>query len=745
MKTITLYLLLLLMLLGCVACENNDDDHKQTPSPDPDDDDDDDNDDDNNDNDNDDDTPFSSISLIEPLNWKRYSCDEQTKSGKTIVTGSYNIHGGKEATPTQIGQALKDYGPYDVFTLQECPEEYAQPIAQEMGMEYFFSDGQSLMSSTPLVNPQRHFFDVGTGGKFLHATTIIDGTEFSVYGVHVTWDQNGDLENRKLVDDYLAVDPVDRVVLMGDWNEELGSTQVTILEEQAADAWSSLGVPPSTRTTWPAIMFYGAEGMQLIDNTYFNKSSGACAVEGEILHLNPNMSDHKPQRSTIFFPDLPQFSAPILLDIIYGFGPDTLGFLFDKPLKQGEVEITFDGSQISIQDQAIIGDGTILLVQMSEPLPVGNEVAAKITDAVDIDDAQIAAPITITVPIYENLIQNPGAESSDEGWEFFAMETSTENHFVTPLVNDYFFTGTGQNPRAYASQDIPLDSYSDVIDAGFGWLSFGGACRTGYRLVDGGTSNLLLPHDECEGMVELLDADGELLGHVTGGRFDPLYWQPWRVTEPIPPKTRIARVTLRAAAAEQPLIANTASFDALNLSVMTGESPHNLAGGNLVVNPLFESGNQDWNFPQLTILAKDHWIPIRSNIDIISATGNYLVTALMLTPGEKTISQTIFLAEYTDLISTGQLDVEWGSYLRTWNPRTEISLHLTFLGGDAQVTGSDQIGPVNIPEWFIYSKTAPIPPGTVEAKLEWVASSDTAIIGVGCFFDAPFVYPVLVD
>ena len=745
MKTITLCLLLLLMLLGCVACENNDDDHKQTPSPDPDDDDDDDNDDDNDDNDNDDDTPFSSISLIEPLNWKRYSCGEQTKSGKTIVTGSYNIHGGKEATPTQIGQALKDYGPYDVFTLQECPEEYAQPIAQEMGMEYFFSDGQSLMSSTPLINPQRYYFDVGSGGKFLHATTIIDGTEFSVYGVHVTWDQNGDLENRKLVDDYLAVDPVDRVVLMGDWNEELGSTQVTILEEQAADAWSSLGVPPSTRTTWPAIMFYGAEGMQLIDNTYFNKSSGACAVEGEILHLNPNMSDHKPQRSTIFFPDLPQFSAPILMDVVYGLGPDTLGFLFDKPLKQGAVEITYDGSQISIQDQYTIGDGTILLVQASAPLPVGNEVTAKVTSAVDIDDAQIAAPITITVPIYENLIQNPEAESGDEGWEFFEMETATENHFVIPLVNDYFFTGTGGHPRAFASQDIPLDSYVDVIDAGFGWLSFGGAYRTGYRLVDGGTSNLLLPHDECEGMVELLDADGELLGHVTGGRFDPLYWQPWRVTEPIPPKTRIARVILRAAAAEQPLIANTASFDALNLSVMTGESPNGLAGGNLVTNPLFESGDQGWEFPQGTILAKDHWRPIRSNIDIISATGNYLVTTLMLTPGEKTISQTIFLDEYTDLISTGQLGVEWGSYLRTWNPRTEISLHLTFLGDDSQVTGSDQIGPVNIPEWFIYSKIAPIPLGTVEAKLEWVASSDTAIIGVGCFFDAPFIYPVLND
>ena len=734
----------LLFLLSGVGCNDNNDTGDDAPAPETDDDDDDNN-DDNDNNDNDDDTPLPFISLAESLNWKRYSCTDEVKDGKSIVTGNYNIHGGKEATPEQIGMALNGYGPFDVFALQECPEEYAQPIAQAMGMDYFYSDGQSLMSFTPLVNAQRHYYDVGSGSKFLHATTLIDGTEFSIYGIHVSWDQNGDLEIRKLVDDYLAVDPVGRLILMGDWNEELGSTQVTILEEQAADAWSSLGVSPSIRTTWPAVMFYGAEGMQLIDNTYFNKSSGACAVEGEIIHLTPNMSDHKPQRSTVFFPEQPQFAAPILLDVVYGLGADAIGFLFDKPLKQGAVEISYEGPQIPIQNQFTVGDGTILLVQTSEPLPVGAELTAKVTNAVDIDDAQITTPITMTFPIYENLIQNPGAESGEKGWEFSGMQIATENHFVTPLMDDHFFTGTGEHPRGNASQDIPLDSYGEVIDAGFGWLSFGGACKTGYRLVEGGTSNLLLPHDECEGMVELLDANGALLGHVTSGRFDPLYWQPWRVTQPIPPKTRIARVVMRAAASEQPLTENTASFDALHLFVMTDEFPHELAGGNLVANPLFESGDQGWTFPKGIILAKDHWIPIRSNIDIISATGNYWVAALMLSPGEKIISQNILLDEYFDLISTGQLAIEWGASLRTWNPRSEGLLALTFLNGDGQIKGSDQIGPVNIPEWFTYSKTTSVPQGTVEARLEWIASTDALLIGVGCFFDAPFAYPLFAD
>ena len=689
-----------------------------------------------------DDDPFPFIAAIEPLQWKRYSCPTQPREGITIVTGSFNIHGGKEGSPEEIGRALAAYGPFDLFSLQECPEEYAQPIAAELGMDFFYADGQSLMSATPLVDPQRFDYEVAGQGRFLHATVEIDGREISVYGVHVNWDEVGDLQNRELVDDYLAVDPVDRIVLMGDWNEELGSTQARILDERLADAWASLGVCPSCRTTWPAVMFYGAEGQQLIDNTYFNKASGGCTVDGEIIHLTPNRSDHKPQITRVFFPDTVGFVPPLLLDVVYGLGPESIGLLFDKPIADTEVELFAGETEITLSHLQIIGDGTLVRIVATDALPTGIELTARVLSAADVDGAQTTEPLELSFPLYENLLENPGAELGETGWNFKGMEPSSGFNHVLPLTGDSYFCGSSATLRGWAEQVVLLADFSGIIDAGHGLLVFGGASSTGYRIEEDGTSNILLPHDEGEGVVELLDEQGNLLKHISGGRLDVMYWQPWRVTDTIPPGTRFARIILRAVAGEEPLIFNSASFDAIHLSVATLEEPHELIGGNLAANPLFEEGREDWNMPAGIILAKDHFIPIRSNINVNTATGDYWLGALLVAPGTKTVSQVIPLAAYADRITEGALALQWGAYLRTWNPRSNAALRISFLGDSGNILQSDELGPINIPEWFQYSKTTAVPSGATAVRFEWIATGETFLLGVASFFDAPFVYPV---
>jgi len=690
----------------------------------------------------DDDDSFPFIASIEPLRWKRYSCPTQPREGITVVTGNFNIHGGKEGSPEEIGRALAAYGPFDVFSLQECPEEYAQPIAAQLGMYFFYADEQSLMSATPLYDPQRLEYKVAGRGRFLHATTEIDGREISVYGVHVDWNEVGDLQNRELVDDYLAVDPVERIVLMGDWNEELGSTQARILDERLADAWASLGVCPSCRTTWPAEMFYGAEGQQLIDNTYFNKSSGGCTVDGEIIHLTPNRSDHKPQTTSIFFPDTAGFVPPLLLDVVYGLGPDSIALLFDKPIADAKVELFAGKRAIELSHLQVIGDGTLVHIVAADPLPTGIELTARVLSALDVDGAQTTETLEHSFPLYENLLENPGAELGETGWDFNGMEPCSGFNHVLPLTGASYFSGSLTTLRGRAEQVVPLADFSEIIDAGHGLLVFGGASATGYRIAEGGTSNILLPHDEGEGVVELLDERGTLLKHISGSRFDVMYWQPWRVTDTIPPKTRFARIILRAVAGEMPLTFNSASFDAIHLSVATLEEPHELIGGNLVANPLFEQGRENWNMPAGIILAKDHFIPIRSNINVNTATGDYWLGALLLAPGTETVSQVIPLAAWADRIAEGSLALQWGSYLRTWNPRSNATLRLSFLGDSGNTVHSDELGPINIPEWFQYTKTTAVPSGTVAVRYEWIAMTQTCFSAVASFFDAPFVYPV---
>ena len=734
---------ILLFALGCLmGCSGsgNDDDDEDNDSFDDDDDDDDSSGDDDDDNDDD---SFPFIASVEPLNWKRYACNPDAKAGITAITGSYNIHGGKEGSPVEIGQALAGWGPFDVFSLQECPEQYAGPIADELGMFYYFSGGQSLMTAAPLSDPQAiAYLDAGRG-HFLHAEIQIKGVPFSVYGVHVNWDDTGDMQNRELVDDYVATDPVERLLLMGDWNEELGSTQARILDEQLADGWASMGVCPSCRTTWPAVMFYGAEGQQLIDNTYYNKSSGGCAVDGEILHFSPNRSDHKPQITRIFFPETPGYTPPILLDVVYGFGPDSIGLLFDKPIANATVELILGDAKVELASQQPIDDGTLYLVKAAGALAEKTEYTIRVLSAQDVDGAQTTQAVDLDFPWYENLLKNPGAESGGTGWDLLGMEATDEINHVVPLFGDAFFSGSANTPRAHAVQDVTLDHYAELIDAGHALLALGGASATGYRVEPGGTSNILLPHDESEAVVEILDGRGVLLKHVSAGRFDTLYWQPWRVVESIPPEARVARVILRAYAAEMPLTFNSASFDALHLFVMATKNPHDLAGGNLVGNPLFEQGKQGWDMPEGMLLAKDHWIPIRSNIDINSATGDWWLAAMMFTPGSKTVSQQFPLTDYADLIESNSLSLEWGAYLRTWNPRSEAALILIFLGPSGNVLGSDQLGPINIPEWFAYSKVTPVPAGSTAARLEWASSTTEILIAVASFFDAPFVYPVV--
>jgi len=751
--TLFMNVILIFALLFCVAASSCGDDDSSTSSGQADDSDDDDSidddagsdDDDDADDDVDDDDSYPFIASVEPLNWKRYSCSPEAKAGVVVVTGNYNIHGGNEGSPVEIGQALAAWGPFDVFSLQECPEEYAEPIADELGMHYFFSGGQSLMTTTELIDPQSIAYVDAGRGHFLHAQAEIDGLVFSVYGVHVSWDETGDLQNRELIDDYITADSVERILLMGDWNEELGSTQAVILDEQLADGWASLGVCPSCRTTWPAMMFYGAEGQQLIDNTYFNKSSGGCAVDGEILHLSPNRSDHKPQIAEIFFPETIEYTPPIFLDVVYGFGPDSIGLLFDKPLADVVVELYIDDIEVNLASQQTIGDGTLHLVTAANALPTETEILAHVVSAVDVDGAQTTQAVDINFPLYANLLENPGGEDGQSGWDFSGMEQSAEINNVFPLADNGFFSGSRSRPRAHAVQNVPLEDYAELIDAGHGLLSFGGACATGYRVEEGGSSNILLPHDECEGVVEILDGQGNLLKHVSGGRFDTMYWQPWRVVETIPPGARVARVILRAYAAEMPLTFNSASFDALHVFVMTSENSHALVGGNLVANSLFEQGEQGWNMPRGMLLASDHWIPIRSNIDVNSATGDYWLATLLLAPGSKTVSQEIPLNDYGNLIASNNLSLEWGAWLRTWNPRSDVVMTITFFGASGEVLGSDHLGPINIPEWFRYSNVTSVPVGSTAAKLEWTASTTEILIAVASFFDAPFVFPLEVE
>lgn len=714
----------LLSVCSCIDSDDDDDDDIHT-------------DDDTGD---DDDIP-QGAPVPAPLQWGRYVCGELSGDEISITAGSYNLHGGQEASAQQIGAGLAAHGPFDVFALQECPDGYAQPIAEALGMDFFFSGGQAIMSTTPLKNPE-HIVLANSHRHILHSDIEIDGTPFSVYGVHIGWNQGGDDEASQIIDPILKNDPADRIVLMGDWNEEYGSTQVAILNQRLADGWSSLGVHPSARTSWPAAGFYGGEGQQLIDNVYFNKEAGACAVAGEIINFSPPLSDHKPQWITLAFDGQFEPDGPKLLDYQQGFGPEAVGLLLDKPLQSIKVKLAWEETVFEATEIDIIGDGTIALVQAGQSLPAGSTVTATVLEAVDIDSVANSDAQELSFTWLANILVDGDAESGGTNWRLDEMEASAGRHHVFPLDGRKVFTGRLGSRRGYAYQTIHLEDQAAAIDAGLVWLTFSGASITGYRKVEDGDSNLLLPHDETEAVVDLYDADGRFLDHLSSGRFDTMYWQPWRVVKRIPPRARRAEVTLRSVAVELPFVFNTGAFDSLHLAVAIGQENHEIIGGNLLANPLFRHDLDNWESSSGLTIMQDHWFPFLRGADANSFTGDYMVSALTIGPAAEWLSQSIDLADYREYINQGVFGLHWGAAMRDLAGLIEGRLGLVFQDAQGAEIQSHQLDPVRISEWFTYSTTTPVPIEAAKAIFTWEAIP-SGPVNIAAFIDAPFVYPVV--
>jgi len=740
MRSLTIILLLTLFLTCLFACDQDDDDDSTNGAVTDDDNDDtaldDDDDDNDNDNDNDDDDVQPQLPPTEPVNWGRYVCAGDMTDATKVTMVTYNLHGGQEATAGEIAWGLEDHRPFDLVALEECSAMYAEMIADELDMEYFHHEGRALLSDTPLIDPTGQVFEGGYG--FIHAGTVINNVGFSVYVVHSGWNDNGDAHCREFIDEVVSQDSAERLILAGDWNDEPGSTQFAILFELLADAFSSLGVYPTARVSWPAQMFYGSEGAQLIDNVLFNKDSGACAVDGDVINFVPPLSDHKPAIATIAYPAMVAPQPPHLLDVLFGYGSDGLALLFDKPIVSAEISLALGETELPVQQMLPLENGFIVYVQATAPLPDNAELTATVTAAADIDGNELAEPVSLTFAHRRDLLLNGGAEEGENGWELTSMQSTGNFWQSSPLFGNWMFTGLFfLDSRGYAVQNVDLTPWTAAVDAGRASLVFGGACRTGY-LTDHG-SNLARAYDEAEATVHIYDADGNLLRHLTSGRYDTMYWQPWRLVAAIPPNARRAKVRLRAVGGISGLLFNSASFDTLHLSVAVDEQSHGYLGGNLLLNDQFYDGLDEWETIGTVLVGADRWAGPVSNADISSYSDDFWTAGLML-GGPTGASQNLELSALSVWIDAGRLKLVWGAALRSLIGLSDTTLTLTLRDAWGQETARDTIGPLGAAEWFLYEKTLRVPAGTRFAEYRWDAEPHMA--PDGSLIDEPFIFPV---
>jgi len=512
-----------------------------------------------------------------------------------------NVHGGAESDATRIGEFLAKTGA-DIVSLQEVPDlEYRDRVAEVGGYEHAtgIDRFKTILSRVPI--DKEEVIRLVDSRSLIRVALRVEGIPLSIYGVHNSWDAAGDRQARHIVDEVIPADENPRKLFLGDFNDEHYSTQSTILESELCDAWTDLGVRPSSRVTWPSTGFGGSEGAQLIDLLLYAPESGIVPVAGEILDEVRVLSDH---RAAVF--DL-EISDPIVVE-------PPQSFVVDTNLGDSMIELRFD-RELDVESAQNVERYTVERIDSAgEPIRVSIEGAivdrfrrrVRLSTGVHEDGARYRVIVTGVASrggveateqlareyrYVRNLLRDPGAEGDLDDWAITGGgKAYAELRQLTPYVGDAFFAGGERDEDTRFVQEIDLSPFDEEIDSGRGRLRLAAHLATGYTTFANGEGQLE-PYDPAEMIIEVFDESGErVVAETSSGKFDTLYWYPYRDAIDLPRGSRRARISLRGKRVNVVGgIQNDAAFDAVFAGFEQLDFAHGIVGPNLIVNPGAES------------------------------------------------------------------------------------------------------------------------------------------------------------
>jgi maltose 6'-phosphate phosphatase len=230
-----------------------------------------------------------------------------------VRVASYNVEFGKSATPEQIGQMFKPYK-LDIIGFGEAPDgDWTARVGKVLGMEYSYVGKTSsanhkdkyktILSRTPLEGTEEYKL-TGRGwnpASVVRAVTQIDGVPFAFYSLHISKSGANDGHAYSLAKKVLSKEAIERVIVVGDFNNNIGDDAMNTVEEAGfGPTWNDLKIDVSREFT------YNAQDPQknlgVIDHILFNTSAGAKVTDGSIIELEKPLSDHKPIWAQIVFP-----------------------------------------------------------------------------------------------------------------------------------------------------------------------------------------------------------------------------------------------------------------------------------------------------------------------------------------------------------------------------------------------------------------------------------------------------------
>jgi maltose 6'-phosphate phosphatase len=239
--------------------------------------------------------------------------NNQSNTPIAVRVASYNVEFGKSATPEQIGEMFKPFK-LDIIGFDEAPDgDWTARVGKVLGMQYSYvgevssanhkDKYKTILSRTPLEGTEEYKL-TGRGwnpASVVRATTKIKGVPFAFYSLHICRSGAKDGHAYSLATEVLPKEAMDRVIVVGDYNNNIGDAAMNTIEEAGFRAtWKDLKIELSKAFTYNALK--PEKSLGVIDHILYSTSSGGRATDGGIIELEKPLSDHKPIWAEIVFP-----------------------------------------------------------------------------------------------------------------------------------------------------------------------------------------------------------------------------------------------------------------------------------------------------------------------------------------------------------------------------------------------------------------------------------------------------------
>jgi len=235
-----------------------------------------------------------------------------------VRVAAYNVEFGKNASPEEIGEMFKPYN-LDIIGFNEVPDgDWTARVGKVLGMKHSYvgkissanhkDKYKSILSRTPLEATVEHELSVErrrswNPASVVSAVTQIDDIPIAFYSLHIcrSTDSHKTGHAYRLANEVLPKDKTDRIIVLGDFNNEMGDSALQKIEQTGMRAtWEDLKIDVSKEFTYNALDPKKNHGV--IDHIFYSTKSKAEVTEGGIIELKKALSDHKPVWAEIAFP-----------------------------------------------------------------------------------------------------------------------------------------------------------------------------------------------------------------------------------------------------------------------------------------------------------------------------------------------------------------------------------------------------------------------------------------------------------